>query len=87
MEQEPTLGEIMRRLDEMSLELKAIPLRFDETYVRREVARADHERFVQALNFLTTRLEKIESRSEWTIRTVGALIIAAVLSAAMMIAA
>lgn len=86
MENEPTLGEIMRRLDEMSLELKAIPLRFDETYVRREVARADHERIIQALNFLTTRLEKIESRSEWTIRTVGALIFGAVFAAALIIA-
>lgn len=77
---EPTLGELMRRLDEISLEVKSIPLRFEESFIRRDVYRADLERVQENLRTLTERIEKQEGRHEWVIRTVGALIIAAVLS-------
>jgi hypothetical protein len=85
MEHQPTLGEIMRRLDELSLEVKAIPLRFEESFIRRDVYRADLERVQDNLKSLTDRIHKEESRSEWIVRTVGALVIASVLALAFVI--
>lgn len=75
-DQEPTLTEIMRRLDELSLEVRSIPLRFEETFVRREVYRSEQAH-------VRDRIEKLESRGEWVVRTVGALVIAAVLGVSM----
>lgn len=75
---EPTLTEIMRRLDELSIEVRSIPLRFEETFVRREVYRSEQKH-------LDDRIERLESRSEWVVRTVGAIVIAAVLSLAFVI--
>jgi hypothetical protein len=76
MQSEPTLGEVMRRLDELSLEVKAIPLRFEEMFVLREVYRSDKEH-------LHHRVGRLESRSEWVVRTIGALVIGLVFGAAM----
>lgn len=81
---EPTLGEIMRRLEELSLEVKAIPLRFEESFIRRDVYRSDLERVQDALKTLNDRIKQQEERGEWVIRTVGALVIAAVLGLAFM---
>jgi hypothetical protein len=77
-EQEPTLGEIMRRLEELSLEVRSIPLRFEETFLRREVYRSEH-------SHMTERVHKLESRSEWVVRTVGALVIGVVFGVALML--
>lgn len=78
---EPTLGEIMRRLDELSLAVREIPIRIDETYLRRDVHEAQMDKVTQSLNHLLERLRKLESRSEWVVRTVGGLVIAAALGA------
>lgn len=75
---EPTLSEIMRRLDEITIDVKSIPLRFEETFVRREVYRSDQKH-------LEDRVEKLESRSEWIVRTVGALVIGFIFGVAIMI--
>lgn len=80
MEHEPTLGEIMRRLDELSLEVKSIPLRFEESFIRRDVYRADLERVQDSLKNLNERIKQQESRYEWVVRTVGAIVIAGLLS-------
>lgn len=85
IDSEPTLGEILRRLEELTIEVKSIPLRIDETYVRRDVYRADHDRISDAMTHLIDRLDKIESRSEWTVRVVGTLVITAVVGAAIYI--
>lgn len=77
---EPTLGEIMRRLEDLALEVKSIPLRFEETFIRRDVYRADLERVQENLKNLTDRIEKQDNRFEWVVRTVGAILIASVLS-------
>jgi hypothetical protein len=77
-EHEPTLGEIMRRLDDLTSEVKQINTNIGETYVRRDVYSSDSARFQQAMETITDRVEKMESRSEWVVRTVGALIIAAI---------
>lgn len=83
--EEPSLGELMRRLDEISLEVKSIPLRFEETFIRRDVYRSDLERVQDNLKSLTDRIHKEESRSEWIVRTVGALVIASILALAFMV--
>lgn len=85
MEHEPTLGEIMRRLDELSLEVKSIPLRFEESFIRRDVYRADLERVQDNLKNLTDRIEKQDNRYEWIVRTVGGLVIAAILAVVLVI--
>ena len=77
-EHEVTLGEIMRRLDDLTTEVKQINTNIGETYVRRDVYSSDSARFQQAMETITDRVEKMESRSEWVVRTVGALIIAAI---------
>jgi tetrahydromethanopterin S-methyltransferase subunit G len=77
-EHEPTLGEIMRRLDDLTSEVKQINSNIGETYVRRDVYSSDSARIQQAMETITDRVEKMESRSEWVVRTVGALIIATI---------
>ena len=82
-EHEVTLGEIMRRLDDLTTEVKQINTNIGETYVRRDVYSSDSARFQQAMETITDRVEKMESRSEWVVRTVGALIIAAIVGASI----
>lgn len=82
---QPTLGEVMRRLDDLTMEVKQMNLNVGQTYLRKDVYDADTERFSQAMTHITDRLEKMESRSEWVIRTVGALFITAVVGASMYI--
>ena len=82
-EHEPTLGEIMRRLDDLTAEVKQINTNIGETYVRRDVYSSDSARFQQAMESILDRVEKMESRSEWVVRTVGALIIATVVGASV----
>jgi len=80
---QPTLGEVMRRLDDLTMEVKQMNLNVGQTYLRRDVYDADTERFAQAMTHITDRLEKMESRSEWVIRTVGGLFIMSVVGASM----
>jgi len=80
---QPTLGEVMRRLDDLTMEVKQMNLNVGQTYLRKDVYDSDTERFAQAMTHITDRLEKMESRSEWVIRTVGALFIATVVGASM----
>ena len=65
---DPTLGEIMRRLDELAQDVKDIPLRVQEEFVRRETYTAERRH-------LDDRVSRLESRSEWIVRTVGALVV------------
>lgn len=76
--QEPSLSEILRRLDELALEVKSMPLRFEEMFVLREVYKSEQRH-------LDDRIQKLESRSEWIVRTVGAVVIAMIFGVAMMI--
>ena len=71
---EPTLGEIMRRLDELSQDVKDLPLRVQEEFVRRETYTAERLH-------LDDRVSRLESRSEWIVRTVGALVIGLIVGA------
>ena len=80
-EHEVTLGEIMRRLDELSEGMKQLNSSIGETYVRRDVYSADSQKISVTYEHMIQRLEKMESRSEWVVRTVGAIFIGAVITA------
>ena len=82
---QPTLGELMRKLDDLTIEVKQMNLNISQTYLRKDVYDSDSERVTQAMEHITDRLEKMESRSEWVVRTVGALFIATVVGASMYI--
>lgn len=71
---DPSLGEIMRRLDELAQDVKDIPLRVQEEFVRRETYTAERRHF-------DDRISRLESRSEWIVRTIGALVIGLVVGA------
>jgi tetrahydromethanopterin S-methyltransferase subunit G len=82
-EVKPSLGEIMRRLDDLTMEVKQMNLNVSQTYLRKDVYQSDSERFSQAMVHITDRLEKMESRSEWVVRTVGGLMIATIVGASV----
>ena len=82
-EVKPSLGEIMRRLDDLTMEVKQMNLNVSQTYLRKDVYDSDSERFAQAMEHITDRLEKMESRSEWVVRTVGGLMIATIVGASV----
>ncbi len=73
----------MRRLDDLTMEVKQMNLNVGQTYLRKDVYDSDSERISQAMIHITDRLEKMESRSEWVIRTVGGLFIMSVVGASM----
>jgi hypothetical protein len=75
---EPSLTEIMRRLDQLSVDVKEIPLRVQEEFVRREV-------YLSERGHIEDRVNRLESRSEWIVRTVGALVIGAIFGAALIL--
>lgn len=75
----------MRKLDDLTIEVKQMNLNISQTYLRKDVYDSDSERVTQAMEHITDRLEKMESRSEWVVRTVGALFIATVVGASMYI--
>jgi len=79
----PSLGEIMRRLDDLTMEVKQMNLNVSQTYLRKDVYDSDSERFAQAMEHITDRIEKMENRSEWVVRTVGALMIATIVGASV----
>jgi hypothetical protein len=80
---EPTLGEVMRRVEDLTMEVKQLNIAIGETYVRRDVYSSDTARILQAMESITERLEKMESRSEWVVRTVGALVIGSLVAASL----
>lgn len=73
----------MRRLDELTIEVKQMNLNISQTYLRKDVYESDTERISQAMDHITDRLQKMESRSEWVIRTVGGMFIMSVVGASM----
>lgn len=73
----------MRRLDDLTMEVKQMNLNVSQTYLRKDVYDSDAQRISQAMEHITDRLQKMESRSEWVIRTVGGLFIMSVVGASM----
>jgi hypothetical protein len=48
----------MRRLDDLTIEVKQMNLNVSQTYLRKDVYDSDSERFAQAMGHITDRLEK-----------------------------
>ena len=80
---ERTAGELGRRFDEIANRLEGLLVRLDATYVRQDLWRSEKDsiegRWKQEVDALKDRTTAIESRQEWVIRTVGAVVIMAVL--------
>lgn len=73
-----TLGEIGRLLDSTLTRIESLVTQLDATYLRKDL-------FNQRMEGIEDRLDKIESRGEWVVRTVGALVIAGIFSAVFVI--
>lgn len=72
-------GEVTRRLDDVTSRLEALAVRMESTYVRFDLFEASKQLSETERLQMSQRIDKLESRSEWLIRTVGAIIIAALL--------
>jgi hypothetical protein len=70
---ERTPGELGRLLDSVITRIENLILNLDATYLRKDL-------FDTEKRIINERLDKIEGRGEWIVRTVGALFIAAVFS-------
>jgi hypothetical protein len=77
--QEPTLGEVIRRLDDLRKQVEDLPSKIDSTYVRKDVYEKARELAEEKHVSALARIIRLESRQEWLVRTVGALIIGAVI--------
>jgi hypothetical protein len=75
---ERTTGELGRLLDSVISRLEALIPQLDQTYLRKDL-------FETEKRIISDRLDKIESRGEWIVRTVGGLFIAAIFSAVIAI--
>ena len=73
---EPTLTEIMRRLDELAQDVKDIPKQVEASFVRSEVYQAERR-------YLDDRVSRLESRSEWIIRLIGAILMSGIITASI----
>jgi hypothetical protein len=60
--------------------LEALALRMESTYVRFDLFEAAKQLSEAEHNQIEERVEKLEGRQEWLVRTVGAIVISAVLS-------
>ena len=74
-----SLREVSRRMDEVTGRMEALGTRMETTYVRFDLFEASKQLNETERMQLSNRLDKMESRSEWIVRTVGGLVIAAVL--------
>lgn len=75
----PSLHDVTRRLDEIAERLEKLAARIESGYVRIDLFEATKQLSETERGQLDVRLSKLESRSEWIVRTVGGIIIAAVL--------
>lgn len=78
-EGEYSVGELGRRLADITGRLEGLATRMETTYVRFDLFEASKQLSETERAQLDSRISKLEARSEWLIRTVGAMIIAALL--------
>ena len=69
---ERTPGEIARALDSLTEEVRGFRAEITQSYVRKDVYEAEKSNHL-------TRLTVVENRQEWVMRTIGALIFAAII--------
>ncbi|CAB4218136.1 hypothetical protein UFOVP1608_10 [uncultured Caudovirales phage] len=74
--EEPSLGEVVRLLTDLKKQVEELPAKIDQTFVRKDV-------FSTIVDGMIERLTKLESRQEWLVRTVGAIVILAVVGGAL----
>jgi hypothetical protein len=71
MQPEPTMWEVVRRLDELASGQKEIKESLDDKYVRKDVYEAEGETKEKISDNTKQRLGILESRHEWMIRLVA----------------
>lgn len=75
----PTLAEVARRVDDVVSRFDRVITAFETQYVRFDVFVGFKEQQGHVREVLEERLARLESRQEWLVRTIGAVVIAAVL--------
>jgi hypothetical protein len=71
-------NEMVRRLEEVTTQLNALATRVESTYVRFDLFEASKQLQETERQGLLARIQKLEDRSEWLVRTVGGLVISAI---------
>ena len=75
----PSRAELGRRADEILKRFEHLTNRLETTYVRYDLFEAAKQLAAADRDALSARLAKLESRSEWIVRTIGAILIGAVI--------
>lgn len=75
----PSPYELSRRMDDVATRLETIVVRFETQYLRSDVFEAYKQGLRAELTTLDERLKKVESRQDWVVRTVGAVLVSGVL--------
>lgn len=74
-----SIGEVGRRLSEVTARLENLASRMETNYVRFDLFEAAKQLAETERSQLDLRISKLEGRSEWLVRTVGGIIVAALL--------
>jgi hypothetical protein len=75
----PTIAEVARRVDDVVTRFDRVITAFETQYVRFDVFVGYKEQASQANTAQDDRIRKLEDRQEWLVRTVGAIVLAAIL--------
>lgn len=86
MSDDRTLGEVSRRMDEVVARMETMSTRMETQFVRFDLFEASKQLNETERSQLSDRVSKLESRSEWLIRTVGGVIITGLVGAAIALA-
>lgn len=81
VDQQPSPYELGRRMDDVANRLEGIMARFETQFLRAEVFEAYKEYLRSEHRELDERIKKVESRQDWVVRTVGTVLIGAILGA------
>ena len=72
----PTLGEIARRLDGLSSQVRDLKSDMNATYVRRDVYESDRRGDAVEMRGALVRIEAIEQGKKWGVRTIVTAVVA-----------
>lgn len=65
-------------MDDVATRLETIVVRFESQYLRTDVFEAYKEGLHSEMLALSDRIKKTESRQDWTVKTVGAVVVSGV---------
>jgi hypothetical protein len=75
--EERSLGELGRSVDALTAEVRALPGRLEQTYVRKDVYDADSRTLAQTLETLVANVAGLQANQAWIVRAViGAVVLA-----------